>query len=263
MYRLTISLLAVTGLAAMLSADAWNKKTELTVNENIQVPGATLTPGKYVVKLVDSQSNRHIVQFTNEREDQVISTVLAIPNQRLQPTGESEFSFYETTVGGAPAMRAWFYPGDSFGQEFAYPEQTAMQLAKATGENVPSVSDADLKSAQATTAAPAEQKETTVSEAAPPAPPRETAQARTQPAVPREEQPRPDPTIMAQAQPQPTPRQQATPTPQPGQPPAADEPEEPSELPATASPAPLLGLLGLLSLGGAFALRRLGKTQGR
>ncbi|MEZ5397407.1 MAG: hypothetical protein R2724_32150 [Bryobacterales bacterium] len=61
-----IALAALSGAPA--SASEWNKKTYLTVNKAIEVPGAVLQPGKYVMKLVDSQSNRHIVQFLNGRK---------------------------------------------------------------------------------------------------------------------------------------------------------------------------------------------------
>lgn len=253
MKRAIMSCLAVVGLAVMLHADPWNKKTELTVNETIEVPGATLTPGKYVVKLMDSQSNRHIVQFFNEREDKVLSTVLAIPNQRLKPTGKTEFSFYEAGVGEARAMRAWFYPGDTIGHEFAYPKQKATELARASGQNVPSLSGDDPRSGEVTTVSPSE---TRAEGAADPAPP-----TSRQPVVRDDRQePRADPTIIAQAPPpqeRPTPRE-VSPSPQSNQRPAAGQ-VEPSELPATASPAPLLGLIGLLSLGGALGLRRLAK----
>jgi hypothetical protein len=254
MHRLVISCLAIVGLTAMLHADVWNKKTELTVNQTIEVPGATLTPGKYVVKLVDSQANRHIVQFMNKTEDEVISTVLAIPNERLKPTGKSEFSFYETPVGDAPALRAWFYPGDTFGQEFAYPERRASELAKATGEEVPSMTAQDVQSAEVTTPSPKADRDATAGKRTTPA-----AEPNNEPA------PQPAPRMMAQAQrppaQEPTRREEAaTPSPQPRQQPAGGE-AEPSELPATASPAPLLGLIGLLSLGGAWGLRLLSKHQ--
>jgi hypothetical protein len=248
MHRFFIFCLAIAGSAAMLRADAWNKKTHLTVNEAIEIPGATLSPGKYVVKLVDSQSDRHIVQFTNDREDQVISTVLAIPNQRMKPTGDSEFTFYEGTQGQAPALRAWFYPGDNFGQQFAYPERKAMELSSVSGEKVP-VAPQDLTPAEPKRQAEARTESTTTT--------------RTQPATPaREQVERVDPTLMAQAQPKqqpPTPRERAaTPPAQPKESTPKPSPGE-SDLPATASPAPLLGLMGVLSLGAALGLRRLSK----
>jgi hypothetical protein len=118
-------------------ADQWNKRTIITVGEPIQVPGKVLQPGKYVMKLMDSPSNRHIVQIFNEDESQLQTTVLAIPNYRLQPTGKTEFQWWETPAGQPRAMRAWFYPGDNFGQEFAYPKSEAVTIAAATNQNVP------------------------------------------------------------------------------------------------------------------------------
>lgn len=244
MQKLLIACLAVFGFVSIGHADAWNKKTELTVKEAIEVPGATLQPGKYVIKLLESPSNRHIVQIMNAEENQVITTVLAIPNERMRPTGDSAFSFYESPVGQAPALRAWFYPGDSFGQEFAYPERRAQELAAATGQKVPSVSENELASAAKT-------PEPTQTAQAAPAPRPAPAPARTQPAAPAPAPARvtPEPQVIAQAQPQERPR------PMPAKP--APQPE--NELPATAGPAPLLGLIGLLSMSGAFGLRALAK----
>jgi hypothetical protein len=112
-----------------MQADEWNKKTILTVNESISVPNKVLPPGKYVMKLMDSQSNRHIVQIFDGDETHLITTILAIPNYRLEPTGKTQFQFWETPPGQPKALRAWFYPGDNFGQEFAYPKTEATNIA--------------------------------------------------------------------------------------------------------------------------------------
>ena len=64
-------------------ADEWNKKTVLTVNETLQVRDTVLEPGQYVFRLLDSQSDRHIVQIFNADETHIINTILAIPAQRL------------------------------------------------------------------------------------------------------------------------------------------------------------------------------------
>ena len=125
-------------LAAPAQADQWNKLTRLTVHETIQVPGATLPPGKYVMRLMDSPANRHIVQFFNEDQSRLITTVLAIPNQRMldEITGDTQLSFYETPAGEPPALRAWFYPGDSFGQQFVYSRDEARTIAKRSNQGV-------------------------------------------------------------------------------------------------------------------------------
>jgi len=132
-------------------ADQWNKRTIITVGEPIQVPGKVLQPGKYVMRLMDSPSNRHIVQIFNADETQLQTTVLAIPNYRLQPTGKTEFQWWETAAGQPRAMRAWFYPGDNFGQEFAYPKNEAVTIAANTNQNVPTTyaqTEAELSTAR-------------------------------------------------------------------------------------------------------------------
>ncbi len=96
------------------------------MNEPIQVPNKVLPPGTYVMKLLDSPSDRHIVQIFNADENHLFTTILAIPNYRIQPTGKTVFTFWETPPGQPKALRAWFYPGDNFGQEFAYPKSAAV-----------------------------------------------------------------------------------------------------------------------------------------
>jgi hypothetical protein len=198
-------------------ADEWNKKTILTVNEPIQVPNKVLPPGKYVMKLMDSPSNRHIVQIFNGDESHLETTVLAIPNYRLEPTGKTQFQFWETPPGQPKALRAWFYPGDNFGQEFAYPKMEATQIASYAKTDVPTTyaqSEADLTTA----------KVGTVNEQG------------TEKEMPQQTQ-------MAQTTPPPAPEPQQTQQEMPAATPA------PASLPHTASPYPLIGLVGLLSIG--------------
>lgn len=68
-----------------------------------------------------------------------MTTILAIPNYRLKPTGKTVFQFWEVPAGQPRALRAWFYPGDNFGQEFAYPKQTAAQIAAFVKTPVPAI----------------------------------------------------------------------------------------------------------------------------
>jgi hypothetical protein len=225
------------------SADQWNKKTYITVNEAIQVPGKVLQPGKYVMRLLDSPSNRHIVQIFNEREDQLQTTVLAIPNYRLQPTGKTEFQWWETPAGQPRAIRAWFYPGDNFGQEFAYPKNEAVQIAATATTNVPTTyaeTEAELATARVGTidrAGTEMELDRQTYSRADGMQTNEVAQNRATPA------PAPEPQTEAVAE---APRTPA---------PAADAADT---LPRTASPLPMIGLAGFLALGASVALRKLG-----
>src|SRR6202451_2383258 len=141
MTRLAIAAASVGLLGIALApgarADEWNKMTVMTVNEPIQVPNKVLPPGTYVIKLLDSPSDRHIVQIFDKDQQHLQTTILAIPNYRIQPTGKKVFTFWGTPDGQPKALRAWFYPGDNFGQEFAYPKTMAVSIATATHSYVP------------------------------------------------------------------------------------------------------------------------------
>ncbi len=217
-------------MAPNVMADEWNKRTILTVNEAIQVPGATLQPGKYVMKLMNSPSNRHVVQIFNGEESNIVTTILAIPNYRLQPTGKTEFTFWETPPGQPKALRAWFYPGDNFGQEFAYPKNAAASIATYAKTSVPTTyaeNESQLTTAQVGS----------VNEQGQEQPLGEQYNSQTE---------------VAQNT---TPAPAAEPAPAPEAAPAA-EPAPAPALPKTASPYPLIALAGLFSLG-LFATLRL------
>ena len=255
---LGVATLAVSQFAM---ADQWNKKTILTVNEPIQVPGKVLQPGKYVMKLLDSPSNRHIVQIFNEREDQLQTTILAIPNYRLQPTGSTEFQWWEVPAGQPRALRAWFYPGDNFGQEFAYPKTAAVQIATVNQANVPTTyaeNEAELSTARVGTVDRAgtemeldRQTYSRQEQAAAPAPVQPEAPAQ------REE------TVIAQNRA--TPQQEMAPATQPADQGAMDRGADTGagrdRLPETATLFPLFGLAGFAALGASVAVRALAKRS--
>jgi hypothetical protein len=133
--------LALVALAfsAGAKADEWSKATVVTFSAPVEVPGVgaqVLPAGTYVFRLLDSQSDRHIVQIFNERRDHVFSTILAIPNYRLRTTDKTVITFKERAAGEPEAIRAWFYPGNRWGQEFVYPKKRAIELAKLTNQPV-------------------------------------------------------------------------------------------------------------------------------
>jgi hypothetical protein len=133
--------LAILFLVAMPAAraDDWNRKTVITFSGPVEVPGVgaqTLPAGTYVFKILDSQSDRHIVQISNKEETHVFTTILAIPNYRLQATDKTVITFRERPAGEPEALRAWFYPGREWGEEFVYAKTRAIELAKEVNEPV-------------------------------------------------------------------------------------------------------------------------------
>jgi hypothetical protein len=223
MSTLQTKMILLAGFAAMAllpgaRADQWNQKTVVTFHEPVEIPGQTLPPGTYVFKLANSQSSRHIVQIFNKAEDHVFSTILAIPSHRLRPSEKTIIQFEERAAGSPQAIKAWFYPSKTYGHEFVYPKAEALALAKANNTPVPSM--------------PAELAPSTRNPAVTTKGPEMVALLR----IPlKTEEPNGEEVELAQA--------------------SAPRPELPQTLPATASSLPLVGLLGLLSVGTAAALR--------
>lgn len=173
--KIAKTLFVVLGLALLVGvlvsparADQWNKETVLTFSQPVEIPGKVLPAGTYVFKLLDSYSWRHIVQVFNADKTEVLATILAIPNYRLEPTGETVINFHERPGDSPETLRAWFYPGDNFGQEFVYPKKRAIQLAQASKEIVPAETveptESNLKTVPLVAITP-EKKEEPVTEA--------------------------------------------------------------------------------------------------
>jgi hypothetical protein len=229
--------LALTGAVFTPSAqaDAWNRKTVFTFSNPVEIPGVhlagwgVLPAGTYVFKILDSQSNRHIVQIFNKDETQIYATILAIPNFRLKPRDNAVMTFHERPAGQPEALRAWFYPGRQWGEEFVYPKAKALELAKAsekpvlfTPTEVPAEVTEAIKPADTPVEAPV------------------VAELRRAPVMAATPAGKEEP--MAQSV-----------TPPPSQPEIAAAPLQ--KLPETASPLPLMALFGLLSMGGVIVLR--------
>ncbi len=131
--------------ARTAKADEWNKLTIFTFSAPIEVPGyhgpLVLPAGTYTFKLLNSDTNRDIVQIFNKAQNHLYTTTLAIPDYRMKPRGKTIVKFEERSANSPEALKAWFYPGDQYGQEFVYPKSRAVELAKRTNEPVLSMPD--------------------------------------------------------------------------------------------------------------------------
>ena len=139
------------GLAQRAAADLYDKKTVVTFSAPVEIPGKVLTPGTYVFKLLDSSSDRNIVEVYDKDEKKLYATILAVPDYCLKPPDRPLISFEERPSNTPEAIKAWFYPGDNYGVEFVYPHERAVTLAKRTNQNVLSMKD-DMKKNMATSA---------------------------------------------------------------------------------------------------------------
>ncbi len=127
-----IALLAASGA----HADEWNKRTFLTFSAPVQIPGATLPAGTYLFQLADPDSSRHVVMVASKDGTQVYGLFLTISNDRLETPSENVVMFGEAPAGAPPALQAWWYPGNRIGEEFVYPRNQAVAIAKANHKEV-------------------------------------------------------------------------------------------------------------------------------
>jgi hypothetical protein len=138
---LLAAILGVVAIAPKAAADDYNKKTTVTFDQSVEVPGGVvLQPGKYVFILQDSQNDRHIVLIKNDRENKTYAQVFATNAFHVKPRDKSQFLFWESPAGQPQILRAWFYPGENYGQSFMYKKDRAAEIKRAqkTNEEVPS-----------------------------------------------------------------------------------------------------------------------------
>lgn len=134
----TIGALAMgTAVTPEVAAQDFNvqERTFLTFSVPVELPATRLPAGTYLFRIADTPL-RNIIQVLTEDEKKVLGQWLYVPAQRQEPSGETVITFGETAAGSAPAIQYWYYPGETIGKEFIYPEDQAMAIAERTGATV-------------------------------------------------------------------------------------------------------------------------------
>lgn len=135
----------VLAVPAVVHSDEWNLKTRFTVNHPFEVPGLVLQPDtRYVIRLYDSPAERHVVQLLNDDETKLLTTFMAVSDERTEPADNTVFTFIETEPGYPLPVKEWFYPGRISGLEFIYPKEQAMEIARHATEPIFAASAGDL-----------------------------------------------------------------------------------------------------------------------
>jgi hypothetical protein len=128
MRRKNIVLLTIAALLLALSlgprakADDWDKKTIVTFDQDVQIPGQVLPAGTYVFKLFRSSSDRFTVQVWEGSEFQLLATLITIGDSYPNPSGKAYFVLDTsgTDEGYPPAVVSWFFAGSDEGRDFIY-----------------------------------------------------------------------------------------------------------------------------------------------
>lgn len=130
--RAAVTICAIVAFAVVAAADQWNDRTTFKFDAPMMIPGATLPPGTYTFKLLDSKANRHVVQIFDEGGTKLVATAQAVPTKRMDAKGDVVVKLNPTEAGAPVAIKAWFYPGSLYGHEFVYPDRQARDIAQRT-----------------------------------------------------------------------------------------------------------------------------------
>jgi hypothetical protein len=212
------------------AGDDWDKKTTITVNQPFEVGGKVLPAGTYVLKVLDLAAHRTVVRVFGTDETTIYATVIGIRDFRLRPTDEGAVTFYESEPARPRALHAWFYPSYQSGIEFVYRKARAVEIAKVAQEHVIAIDEPELAAAP------------------PPEPP---VGPRVEPLVePTVEELLREPLVVIEPGGEEVELAEVHP-----EIPIEPLPEPVPVLPKTATPFPLIALLGLLAAGAASMLR--------
>jgi hypothetical protein len=111
--------LAFTPLAI---ADNWDKKTIVTFDQDVEIPGQVLPAGTYVFKLLRSNADRSVVQVWTAHERQLVATLITAGDSYSNPSGDPYFvlDMTGTDEGYPPVVVSWFFAGGNDGRDFIY-----------------------------------------------------------------------------------------------------------------------------------------------
>jgi hypothetical protein len=115
--------IVIAGLATPAHADECNQLTYFTFSAPVALPGITLPAGTYRFSHPDCDQTEHVLRVSSPDGAEVYGTFLAIPDQRATPSASPLVIFGEAPAGAPETVKAWFYPGETIGDELIYPRR--------------------------------------------------------------------------------------------------------------------------------------------
>jgi hypothetical protein len=220
----TICLAAASVVSPTTRADDSGRQATVTIQSPEQVPGSVLPAGTYVFKQTGMQSGWFIVQIYNNDGSALVTTVLAYPNPKVASNGLNFVTYPANGSGSIPAMEGVVFAGDSTVEQFAYPKTAADQIGEANHTRIPTTGTDDAY-------------------------PSALPDAATSWSAPVMNNSRADNTSSSSASSSAAPVMEQTSA-------QTSLPAQQQSLPATASPLPLIALVGLFSIVGIVILRK-------
>jgi hypothetical protein len=120
-YRKLLSFALVIAVLAVLTptarAQMLEERIRVTFSGPVELPGEVLPAGTYIFEAVE---NGHLTRVVSADRNQVCATLMTIPEERKEPMEKPTVILGESATRTPQRVEAWFYPGDSIGNEFIY-----------------------------------------------------------------------------------------------------------------------------------------------
>jgi hypothetical protein len=113
--------------------------SNITLSNPAEVPGMTLDPGSYSIRVVGKLSDRVILKVADVSGKTSVD-FLGVPNPSIK--GSPGISSWSQPIGGTTYLRGWVPHGSSSMIEFVYPKDEAISIATVNQAKVPAIDPA-------------------------------------------------------------------------------------------------------------------------
>ena len=136
---LTATLLVFPGSLVAAAADSLSGS--FTVSQQTMIPGSTLQPGTYSIRVLDHLQDRYIVRVDGSGGS-THSTFIGVQDPQLKSVASTGAVPWGSAPEGNSALRGYSFGLSSPSLEFVYPKADAVALAKLNDSKVPAIDPA-------------------------------------------------------------------------------------------------------------------------
>jgi hypothetical protein len=137
-YCVTIVLATTVLSAAPLSQST---STQFNITGTTKIPGLTLEPGPYSIRIVNRLTDRLIIRI-DSADGSAHSTFIGITNRDIHKPAAPGIVTWSNPADGTAYLRGYYFSGTPAVTEFVYPKADAVAIANSNQMKVPAIDPA-------------------------------------------------------------------------------------------------------------------------
>ncbi|MGI9070533.1 MAG: hypothetical protein ACR2JB_04200 [Bryobacteraceae bacterium] len=128
-------MLVCISLTSFGSTSGGNAAQKISIDKQLQIPGAVLEPGDYTFSQEDMMRDRAIVRIENAGRDSHY-LVLSVLNENLPNKSQNGLILFNSNDDKKHVLKGWACLGCAAALEFVYPKLEAVKITENSGESV-------------------------------------------------------------------------------------------------------------------------------